>query len=139
MRQPFQRRRSLSLGETPENNQNILDGSFAGAKFHVGANANDTLTVNVKDARASSLGRMARYEVSQVGDSAIDAGTALSFRSADTSFYAVRDTAATDDADSSRAGMLPDDACCCSCRAAVWIEAGGDHIGGGVGGWGFAA
>ena len=83
--------------KTTFNNQNILDGSFAGAKFHVGANANDTLTVNVKDARASSLGRMARYEVNQVGTSAIDAGTALSFRSADTSFYAVRDTAATDD------------------------------------------
>jgi flagellin len=83
--------------KTTFNNQRILDGSFAGAKFHVGANANDTLTVNVKDARASSLGRMARYEVNQVGDAAIDAGNALSFRSSDTSFYAVRDTAATDD------------------------------------------
>ena len=84
--------------KTTFNNQNILDGSFAGAKFHVGANANDTLTVNVKDARASSLGRMARYEVAQVGTSAIDGATALSFRSADTNFYAVRDTATTDDA-----------------------------------------
>ncbi len=83
--------------KTTFNNQKILDGSFAGAKFHVGANANDTLTVNVKDARASSLGRMARYEVDQVGDSAIDGANALSFRSSDTNFYNVRDTAVTDD------------------------------------------
>ena len=66
-------------------------------KFHVGANANETLTVNVKDARAGSL-RMARYEAAEVGASAIDGNTALSFRSSDDNFYNVRDTAATDDA-----------------------------------------
>lgn len=83
--------------KTTFNNQTILDGSFSGAKFHVGANANETLTVNVKDARAGSLGRMARYEADEVGANAIDAGNALSFRSSDDSFYNVRDTSVTDD------------------------------------------
>ena len=62
--------------KTTFNNQTILDGSFAGAKFHVGANANDTLTVNVKDARSGSLGRMARVKVSTVGSAAIGGDTA---------------------------------------------------------------
>ena len=83
--------------KTTFNNQQILEGSFNGAKFHVGANANDTLTVNIRDARAGSLGRMARYEAVEVGQEAIDAANALSFRSSDNDFYNVRDTAATDD------------------------------------------
>ena len=85
--------------KTTFNNQTILDGSFAGAKFHVGANANDTLTVNVKDARSGSLGRMARVKVATVGDAAIggDQNTGLSLKSSDDSFYVVRQTAATDD------------------------------------------
>jgi len=52
--------------KTTFNNQNILDGSFSGAKFHVGANSNDTITVNVKDARASTLGSMARIDSAKV-------------------------------------------------------------------------
>lgn len=83
--------------KTTFNNQQILEGGFNGAKFHVGANANDTLTVNVQDARAGSLGRMARYEATEVGTQAIDSNNALSFRSSDNQFYNVRDTAATDD------------------------------------------
>ena len=83
--------------KTTFNNQQILEGGFNGAKFHVGANANDTLTVNIRDARSGSLGRMARYEASEVGQEAIDNANALSFRSSDDSFYNVRDTAATDD------------------------------------------
>ncbi|MGB0648000.1 MAG: flagellin [Bradymonadia bacterium] len=85
--------------KTTFNNQTILDGSFAGAKFHVGANANDTLTVNVKDARSGSLGRMARVKVSTVGSAAIggDTATGFSLKSSDNTFYVVRQTAATDD------------------------------------------
>jgi flagellin len=85
--------------KTTFNNQNILDGSFAGAKFHVGANANDTLTVNVQDARASSLGRMARVETASVGGAAIGGTDVLgvSLKSRDGVFYQVRQTALTDD------------------------------------------
>ena len=91
--------------KTTFNNQNILDGSFQGAKFHVGANSGDTVTVNVRDARAGSLGRMARYETpngagidSEVNSSAIGAGVnGLSLKSSDESFYAVRSTSDADD------------------------------------------
>jgi len=46
--------------KTTFNNQNILDGSFAGAKFHIGANSRENVSVSVKDARADALGRQAR-------------------------------------------------------------------------------
>jgi flagellin len=46
---------------TTFNNQRVLDGSFTGAKFHVGANARETISVAVQDARANKLGRQARY------------------------------------------------------------------------------
>ena len=46
--------------KTTFNNQKVLDGSFIGTKFHIGANANDTVTVSIKDARSDSLGRQAR-------------------------------------------------------------------------------
>ena len=91
--------------KTTFNNQNILDGSFQGAKFHVGANSGDTLTVNVRDARASSLGRMARYETedggvtgSEVNGLAIgDGALGLSLKSSDNTFYTVRKTSDLDD------------------------------------------
>jgi len=50
--------------KTTFNNQKILDGSFTGAKFHIGANFRENLTVNVKDARSDALGRQARYSSS---------------------------------------------------------------------------
>lgn len=85
--------------KTTFNNQNILDGSFAGAKFHVGANSNDTITVNVKDARAGSLGRMARLEIAEVGEDALSTGVnGISLKSKDSNFYVVRQTSSTDDA-----------------------------------------
>lgn len=46
--------------KTTFNNQKVLDGSFAGAKFHIGANARETVTVSIKDARSDALGRQAR-------------------------------------------------------------------------------
>lgn len=85
--------------KTTFNNQKILDGSFAGAKFHVGANSNDTITVNVKDARAGSLGRMARVETSNVGELPVAGLEAdgFSLKSDDEIFHVVRETSATDD------------------------------------------
>ena len=46
--------------KTTFNGKQVLDGSFAGAKFHIGANANENLQVNIGDARSKSLGRQAR-------------------------------------------------------------------------------
>ena len=99
--------------KTTFNNQNILDGSFQGAKFHVGANSGESLTVNVRDARAGSLGRMARYETAddpldgatEVDDQAISTDPAavgaqtLSFKGQgdDNTFYNVRSTSNLDD------------------------------------------
>ena len=48
---------------TTFNNQKVLDGSFSGAKFHVGANARETISVGVQDARSDKLGRQANAEV----------------------------------------------------------------------------
>jgi len=45
---------------TTFNNQRVLDGAFIGAKFHVGANARESISVSVSDARADKLGRQAR-------------------------------------------------------------------------------
>ena len=47
--------------KTTFNNQSVLDGTFTGAKFHIGANEGENLSVSIKDARAGSLGRMAKY------------------------------------------------------------------------------
>jgi flagellin len=49
-------------GTTTFNNQNILDGTFLGARFHIGANAHEGLDINIKDARSNQLGRQARYD-----------------------------------------------------------------------------
>ncbi len=67
------------IAETTTFNSNkILDGSFRGAKFHVGANSRETITVNVDDARASSLGRQVRVsssaDVTTGTDENIEAG-----------------------------------------------------------------
>ncbi len=41
---------------TQFNGQNIIDGTFTGAQFQVGANANQTILVNVGNAQTSALG-----------------------------------------------------------------------------------
>ena len=48
-------------GTTTFGNPNILDGTFLGARFHIGANANEGLDINISDARSTMLGRQARY------------------------------------------------------------------------------
>ena len=57
---------------TTFNNQKVLDGSFTGAKFHVGANARETISVGVQDARSDKLGRQARY--SSANDIQVEGG-----------------------------------------------------------------
>ena len=69
--------------KTTFNNQSILDGSFIGAKFHTGANANDTVSVSIGDARSSSLGSQVRVSsstniaVTGAGDAIADDDVAL--------------------------------------------------------------
>jgi flagellin len=93
--------------KTTFNNQKILDGSFNGAKFHVGANSNETISVNVKDARAGSLGRMARVETASVStetagsNQGVGAGgfaaDSLYIKSKDGAKIEIRATSAADD------------------------------------------
>lgn len=52
---------------TTFNGINILDGSFTAAKFQVGANANETIAVNVSSMSAGQLGR---YSVSEANATA---------------------------------------------------------------------
>ena len=86
--------------KTTFNNQNILDGSFTGAKFHIGANFRENLTVSVKDARSTALGRQAKYSSS--GDIAV-AGGAQGLQDEDVVLngVTVRSTVAADDTVSS--------------------------------------
>ena len=57
---------------TQFNGQSIIDGTFTGAQFQVGANANQTILVNVGNAQTSALGSY------QVGNTAQEVtGTAL--------------------------------------------------------------
>lgn len=81
------------IGETTNfNNNNILDGSFLGAKFHVGANSKETITVNVSDARSTALGRQARYD-----GTAVTAANSLSTGDVNLNGVSIRGTVAADD------------------------------------------
>lgn len=82
------------IAETTTFNSNkILDGSFRGAKFHVGANSRETITVNVDDARAASLGRQVRESGTEV-DTATGITAAATLRVNGTT---IRATVAADD------------------------------------------
>jgi len=82
--------------KTTFNNQTVLDGSFIGAKFHIGANADDTITVSIKDARASSLGRQVR-ESSSTDISVANAGDAIADGDVVLNGITVRATTDSDD------------------------------------------
>jgi flagellin len=56
---------------TAFNGKNLLDGTFVAQKFHVGANANESIQVTVGNARADSMGSN-----SLSSDGTIDAATA---------------------------------------------------------------
>jgi flagellin len=62
--------------KTTFNSQKILDGSFIGARFHVGANAGDTVSVSVRDARSTSLGRQVRQTSNGLDTTAISGDVA---------------------------------------------------------------
>lgn len=78
------------------NNQKILDGTFLGARFHVGANARETITVNVADTRSTALGRQVRF----TGESAVAAQATGALAADDLTINSVtiRATVAADDA-----------------------------------------
>ena len=81
------------IGETTTfNNNKILDGSFLGASFHVGANSRETITVNVADGRATSLGRQARND-----GSVVSAGVSIASGSLAVNGVSIRGTVAADD------------------------------------------
>lgn len=78
---------------TQFNGSRILDGSFLGSRFHVGANSRETITVNVQDARSSALGRQSRTD----GDY-VDATVSLSTGDVQINNVSIRGTVAADDA-----------------------------------------
>jgi flagellin len=82
--------------KTTFNNQNLLDGSFTGAKFHIGANFRENLTVSVKDSRSDALGRQARYS-SSVDITTAGAGDALADGDVTVNGVTIRSTVAADD------------------------------------------
>jgi flagellin len=53
--------------QTSFNGQNILDGSFTAAKFHVGAFADQSITVNIGDTSATSMGAQTVSTIANVG------------------------------------------------------------------------
>lgn len=82
-------------GTTTFNGQKILDGSFQGRSFQVGANANESIRVEGTDARSQRLGEAAATTSAQIDPSGIDAGE-LSLNG-----VAIRATQAGDDTASS--------------------------------------
>ena len=59
------------------NDTRVLDGSFAGSKFHIGYKANETVEVRAMDARVSILGRQARYDGQLVNSQALNNGDVI--------------------------------------------------------------
>ncbi|MCB9536501.1 MAG: flagellin [Myxococcales bacterium] len=81
------------IGETTTfNNQNVLNGDFVKSYFHVGANARETISVSVEDARAKSLGRAAVLTGLNTVTAALADGDVV------INGVTIRATAATDDA-----------------------------------------
>ncbi len=52
---------------TTFNGNNILDGTFSGAKFHVGSNANETISVTIGNLSANSMGAYQSTSLANVG------------------------------------------------------------------------
>lgn len=78
--------------QTNFNGQLILDGSFSGMSFQVGANSGQNISVSVSSARASIMGAEASYTSTQnVSATALSAGNIL------LNGYAVRASVAADD------------------------------------------
>ena len=61
--------------QTSFNGKNLLDGTFAGQVFQVGAYADQTLGFSIGDSRAASIGT---YQISTTGSAGIEAAVAAS-------------------------------------------------------------
>lgn len=61
---------------TTFNGKKVLDGSFAGQKFQVGADANQTINVTISDARATALGNYAYTSTNTTAANGISVATA---------------------------------------------------------------
>ena len=82
------------IGDTTVfNDQQVLNGDFVQRFFHVGANANETVAVTVRDARAGALGRTALITSSVVTTHAFNKGNGDVLINGIT----IRDTTSTDD------------------------------------------
>ncbi len=62
-------------GTTQFNNMNILDGSFAGKKFQIGANAGQTIQMSIGSMKSSVLGVAATTTTSMTGSTEATSGT----------------------------------------------------------------
>jgi flagellin len=61
---------------TTFNGKKVLDGSFTGQKFQVGADANQTIDVTIADARATALGNYSYNSTNGVAANGIEVATA---------------------------------------------------------------
>jgi flagellin len=73
---------------TTFNGKKIIDGSFAGQKFQVGANANEAISVTIGDARSSALGNYAYNSTNNVAGQGIEVATAAAATLANNNFKA---------------------------------------------------
>ncbi len=65
-------------GTTQFNGINLLDGSFSGQQFQVGANANQTIGISLQGASTSTLGSYGGASTTAVNGSAFSAANAIS-------------------------------------------------------------
>lgn len=63
---------------TTFNGKKVLDGSFSGQKFQVGADANQTINVTISDARATALGNYSRDSVNTTAANGLGVATSAS-------------------------------------------------------------
>ncbi|MGG3844717.1 flagellin Hag [Aeribacillus composti] len=64
-------------GNTEFNTQNLLDGTFSGKKFHIGANSGQSITVTIGTMNASALGTTALKIASVKVDTVTNANAAI--------------------------------------------------------------
>lgn len=73
---------------TTFNGKKVLDGSFAGQKFQVGADANQTINVTISDARATALGNYSYNSTNDVAAQGIEVATSAGATLANNNFKA---------------------------------------------------
>jgi flagellin len=84
--------------QTQFNGVNLLDGSFQGASFQVGANAGQTITVSsIGSAKSSAIGTYYTGAVSVAGTVKTDAGASITTTAGSAGTYSAANLAATAD------------------------------------------